>query len=150
MISISSGEHQKVRWVKSVSNTPACAASSASDRRSALSCASRRIQLIASSWRLRPSMSTTRPVSLAVEPSGRRVSLICTWIQRTAPLGRRMRVSRASAAGEGSGPAPTSVRTRSTSSEWTIGQLAAQASSKVIGRPIRASNSGEHQNERAS
>ncbi len=92
----------------------------------------------------------TRPVTLAVEPSGRRVSLICTWIQRTAPPGSRMRVSRASAVGDAAGPAAISARTRPTSSVWIIGQVVPQASSKVIGRPIRASNSGEHQNERVS
>ncbi len=147
-ISVSSGEHQKVWFWKSVSNTPACADSRARDRRSAFSCASRRIQFIASSWRLRVSMSMTRPVSLATEPSARRCSLTCTWIQRTAPSGRRMRVSNASQGG--SGPDPTRARTRSASSECTIGQAGPQASWKLIGRPIRVSNSGEHQKARVS
>ncbi len=57
MISVNWGEHQKVRFLKSVSNTPARPASSATFRRSALRWACRRASASASSWRLRASMS---------------------------------------------------------------------------------------------
>ncbi len=57
MISPNWCEHQKVRFLKSVSNTPACPASSAIFSRSAVCCASWRSSATASSWRLRASMS---------------------------------------------------------------------------------------------
>ncbi len=146
-----SGEHQKVRCRKSVSNTPARAASSARPSRSAFTWASWRASWAASRSRLRASTSSTRPQIFSGRPSASRVISAWTWTQRVSPVGSRMRMS--------SGPAATCVsarkawvssRTLCTSAGWVIGQTSAVASSKVSPRPMTSTNSGALQKVRAT
>ncbi len=140
---MNSGEHQKVWRLKSVSNTPALAVCSASSSRSALACISVRASSSASSWRLRLSMSSTRPTMRTGLPSSS-VKRASISTQRVSPSGVTMRMS--------SGlifpvamPSATCRLALAPSSGWTIGHSGEVASSKVMPRPTTVSNSGEHQ-----
>ncbi len=91
-----SGEHQKVRSRKLVSNTPAWPAFSATLRRSAFFWASCRASISASSWRLRASMSISTPTTLVSVPEASLWTTLLRSTQRTSPSGRTTRVSRGS------------------------------------------------------
>ncbi len=140
--SMNSGEHQKLRAFRSTSKTPARAAFSARPRRSALRCACRRAVVSASSWRLRASMSSTRPTTLRRRPSAASCCSAWACTQRISPDGSTMRKSMAGWRGPVQRATTSSISCRS--SGWAMYQGSRAKRWKSTSTPTISWNSGEN------